>query len=229
MAQSHEWDKEYQNNRLVTGSNEPQNDFKRFYKYLRKIGTQTIDTLHVLDLGSGTGKNSIFLAERGATVTGLDISQTALSLAKKRAVEADVETTFIHQSFGEVYPFENNSFNLVLDVMSSNSLSEGERSVYLSEVDRVLSPGGHFFVRLLARDGDKHAETLIRTHPGTEPGTYRLPEVGIVERVLSEKEFRAYYEPLFTIVKLERKSGYMRVGKRLYKRQYWIGYLQKPL
>lgn len=227
MAQQHEWDQEYQKNLLVTGSAEPQNDFKRFYKYLKKTPDFDPEALTVLDLGSGTGKNSIFLAEHGATVTGLEISPTAIAIAHKRAQEADIKATFIHQSFGKKFPVTDSSQKLTLDIMSSNSLTEPERTLYLSEVERVLEPGGYFFIRLLALDGDKHAQILLRTHPGSEPGTYRLPEVGITERVLSEAEFREYYKN-FTIHKLERKSGYARVGDRLFKRQYWVGYLQKP-
>jgi SAM-dependent methyltransferase len=227
MAQSKEWNQEYLNNQLVTGSSEPQNDFKRFLKYLKKTVKLELDNLHVLDLGSGTGKNSNYLAEAGAKATGLEISKAAIKIANVRTLELGVAATFIEKSFGEDFPFPDQSFDLVLDIMSSNSLTESERQIYLSEVNRVLKPRGHFFVRLLALDGDKNAATLIRTQPGVEAGTYRLPKVGITERVLTEKEFRQYYEKDFTINKLERKSGYPRVDDRLFKRQYWVAYLQK--
>lgn len=227
MAQAKNWDREYTQNLLVTGGTEPQADFKRFLKYLRKEAGVSLNTLNVLDLGSGTGKNSIFLAEEGATVVGIEIAPTAVKIARSRAQEAKVTATFFEQSFGAHLPFPDTSFNLALDIMSSNALTESERAIYLSELRRVLTAGAYFFVRLLALDGDKHAATLLKIHPGHESGTYRLPEVGITERVLTEKEFRQYYEPTFTIHKLERKSGYARVGERLFKRQYWIGYLQK--
>lgn len=227
MAQAKEWDREYNKNLLVTGGSEPQNDFKRFLKYLKKEAKVDLSDLRVLDLGSGTGKNSIFLASEGAIATGIEISKTAIKIAKERAKEAGVTTTFIEQSFGTYLPFKNSAFDLALDIMSSNSLTESERTIYLSELDRVLASNSYFFVRLLALEGDKNAATLLKTHPGSEAGTYHLPEVGITERVLTEKEFRQYYEPLFHIHKLERKSGYAKVGDRLYKRQYWVGYLQK--
>jgi SAM-dependent methyltransferase len=227
MAQAKEWDREYNKNLLVTGGEEPQNDFKRYLKYLKKEVGIDLSTLSVIDLGSGTGKNSIYLASLGAKAAGLEISQTAVKTARARATEAGVTANFLEQSFGTTFPFPDNSFNLALDIMSSNSLNEQERAIYLSELNRVLVPDAFFFVRLLALTGDKHAAALLKTHPGAEAGTYRLPEVGITERVLSEKEFRQYYEQYFTIHKLERKSGYMRVGDRLFKRQYWLGYLQK--
>lgn len=228
MAQRNAWDKEYKDSKLVTRSEEPQNDFKRYCKFLKKDNGISFEGLRVLDLGCGTGKNSIFLAERGALCTGIEISPAALDLGRKRARENSLEVNFIESSFGEEFPFEDSSFDLVLDIMSSNSLTESEREIYLRETARVLKPGGHFFVRLLALDGDKNAQTLLKTHQGNEPGTYTLPEVGVTERVLTKNEFLSYYSPLFTILKLERKSGYAHVGDRLFKRNYWIAYLQKP-
>jgi SAM-dependent methyltransferase len=227
MAQHSEWENEYKHSKLVTQSEEPQNDFKRFYKFLKKDEGVSFEDLHVLDLGCGTGKNSIFLAERGAVCTGLEISKTALSLARERAKANGLTTTFLEKSFGDPFPFEDLSFDLALDIMSSNSLTEEERETYLKETSRVLKPGGYFFVRLLALDGDKNAQTLLKTHPGKEPGTYCLPEVGVTERVLTKQEFIDYYSPFFTIIKLDRKSGYTHVGNRLFKRNYWIGYLKK--
>jgi SAM-dependent methyltransferase len=226
MPQQNEWDREYKTNNLVTGSNEPQNDFKKFVKFLKKKCGVKTEELRVLDLGSGTGKNSIFLADRGAVATGLEISATAINIAKERGREEGVNAKFIQRSFGKEFPFEDNSFDLVLDIMSSNSLSESEREIYLKEVHRVLSPDGYFFVRLLALDGDKHAEHLLKTQPGKEKGTYKLPDVGITERVLSRAEFTEYYSPYFNITKLEKKSSYATVNKRIFKRQYWVGYLQ---
>lgn len=228
MPQAKNWDQEYQNNNLVTNSTEPQNDFKKFVKYLRKTEKVSVDGLNVLDLGSGTGKNSIFLGERGAQTTGLEISDTAIDLAKSRTAEAVLtDTKFIKQSFGEKFPFENDSFDLTLDIMSSNSLSESEREIYLSEVNRTLKPGGFFFVRLLALDGDKNAQRLLQDFPGNEPGTYVLPEVGITERVLTRDEFESYYSPFFNILKLEKNSSYVHMKDNLYKRNYWVAYLQK--
>lgn len=187
----------------------------------------SLDHLRVLDLGSGTGKNSLFLSENGAKTIGLEISKTAVDIARKRAKERDLASEFIERSFGEPFPFPDNSFDLVLDIMSSNSLNESERENYINETYRVLSSDGYFFVRLLALDGDRHAKTLLKNNPGKESGTYYLPEVGIVERVLSREEVIQYYSPFFEILKLEKKSGYAQVNKKVFKRQYWIVYLRK--
>jgi SAM-dependent methyltransferase len=48
----------------------------------------------VLDIGCGFGDNAVFLAKNGHTVTGLDISPTALITAERRAKDAGVDVKF---------------------------------------------------------------------------------------------------------------------------------------
>ena len=54
-----------------------------------------------------------------------------------------------------------------------------------------------------------------------------MPDIKLVERVFSRADFIKTYEPYFKILKLDKKSGYANVGGRLYKRNYWLAYMQK--
>jgi SAM-dependent methyltransferase len=227
MAQREVWENEYRNNQLITGNSEPREDLKRFLKWLRKEQKINITDKRILDLGSGTGRNANYLAGLGNSVVGLEISPTAASIAEKRAKELDLEVDYKLQSIGDKYPFQDSDFDLIIDVMSSNSLSEKERDVYLEEVYRVLKPDGFFFVRALSRDGDKNAKNLLKLNPGPERDTYIIKEMGLVERVFSESDFRTLYSPFFSILKLEKKSNYARFRGQNYKRNYWIAYMQR--
>ena len=227
MAQKAVWEREYRNPKLVSFGEEAQKDVRNFLSYLRKKQHLELSNLRVLDLGSGVGKNSLHLASLGNDVVGLEISETAVLLAKKRAEEEGVSVDYRVFNIGEEYPFPNESFDIVLDVMTSNSLSESERSVYVKEVHRVLKKGGYFFVRGLCKDGDKHAKALLSMSPGKEHDTYINTSMGLTERVFSEKDFKEYYGSYFSFLDLFKKENYVRFNNRVYKRKYWCAYMKK--
>lgn len=226
MSQSAAWEREYRSPQLVTKDDKPQKDALRFFKFLKKKGLEWDDAA-VLDLGCGTGRNANYLAGRGARVAGIDISPTAIDLAKARAKAAGVNTDYRVASIGAPYPFADATFDVVLDITSSNSLNEAERAIYLKETRRVLKPGGYLLVRALCKDGDKNARELLQLYPGTEHDTYVLPDLGVTERVFSREDFIAAYQPYFKILTLEKKATYTRFKGQSYQRRFWIGYLQK--
>ncbi|KKR21688.1 MAG: hypothetical protein UT50_C0005G0022 [Candidatus Moranbacteria bacterium GW2011_GWA2_39_41] len=227
MSQKNNWDKEYRNPLFITKGDKPQGDVLRFLKFFKKQTGHKIFNLRVLDLGCGTGRNSNYLATLGNTICGLEISPTALAIAQKRAQDLQVSVQYLEQSIGEKYPFADNSFNMILDVTSSNALNEKERKIYLQEMDRTLQSEGYLFVRALCRDGDKNAKKLIANFPGSEKDTYKMPRSGLVERVFSEQDFRATYGKFFKILHLSKKTGYTNFDGQPYKRNYWIAYLKK--
>ncbi len=229
MSQFKVWENEYRNPKLISNSNEPQLDFKHFVKWMRKTKHVSLDGLRVLDLGSGTGKNSLFLAERGSITTGIELSKTAVKMATERAREKDLTANFFEGDIGVKFPFADNSFDLIIDVVSSNSLTEIERANYLQESHRVLVPGGLMYVKALCKDGDKHSQNLIEKFPGQEKNTYILPEIGITERVFEKVEVEKIYSQYFQINKIESKTSYTEVAGKSYKRHFWLLYLQKGM
>jgi SAM-dependent methyltransferase len=221
------WECEYQNPQLVTKGEKPQKDTLRFLRFLKKEEKVELCGLRVLDLGCGAGRNSNYLAGLGNNVSGFEISRTALSLAKSRAKDAGVEVDYLLQNMGERYPFEKETFDILLDVTSSNSLNEKERVGYLSETFRVLKNNGYFFVRALRKDGDKNAKELLKKFPGVEVDTYINKDMGLIERVWGEEDFKNTYSKYFQIIHLEKKTSYTRFKNQSYKRNLWLAYLKK--
>lgn len=226
MAQKKFWEKEYINNKLVTKSDKPQKDFLNFLKFLRKQKIK-VTNFKILDLGCGVGKNSNYLSSLENSVFGLDISETAINEAKQRAKQLNLNTTYKVWDIGKNYPFEKDYFDLVIDVISSNSLNEEERKIYINEVARVLKTNGYFFVRALCKDGDKNAKNLIKLFPGNEKNSYIMKDLGLTEKVFEEKEIIDFYSKFFKILKLTKKSAYTKYNNQSYKRNYWLLYLQK--
>jgi SAM-dependent methyltransferase len=227
MPQSTPWEKEYQNPKLITMDDKPQKSALAFFKFLKNGEEVKLEGLNILDLGSGTGRNANYLAELGNTVIGFEISPTALSIAKNRSADFGLKIDYRLQDIGSIYPLQDASQDIVLDITSSNALNETERDIYLTEVHRVLKPGGHLFVRTLCLDGDKNVKNLIKQYPGKEKDTYVNQYMKLIERVFSRDDFVSLYSKYFEIQKLEKTTSYTKFNGKSYRRNFWIGYLKK--
>lgn len=233
MSQQDAWEREYKAQQLLSPSNVPHADVMRFVRWLkkerRKEGARLeLEGLRVLDLGSGTGRNSYYFAGEGSVVTGFEFSPTALEMAKETARKEGLDITYKLQDIGKPFPLPDGSIDIALDVTSSNSLSDAQRETYLRELNRVLVPSGYLFLRALSLEGDAHARELVKRYPGPDPDTYVHPDLKIIEKVFTRESLKAAYEPYFAIDKIDRVQHYATVAGRTYKRSYWICYLQKP-
>ena len=90
-----------------------------------------------LDIASGEGRNSIFLASHGFAVTGLDISDVGIAKAGRLAYEAGVTVDFRRVDL-EGYCFAE-SYDLIINF---NFLLRD----LLARAYEALSPGGIFIV-----------------------------------------------------------------------------------
>jgi SAM-dependent methyltransferase len=232
MDQQDAWDKEYKAQQLLSPSNVPHAEVMRFVKWLKKErkkqGTMLdLEEVRLLDLGSGTGRNSYYFADEGAHAIGFEFSPTAVAMAKDTAVKNGLSIEYRLQDIGNVFPIPDASVNLILDVTSSNSLSDAGRAVYLQEIQRVLEPGGYMFLRALSLEGDTNAKELVKRFPGPDPDTYIHPDLGITEKVFTRESLIATYSPYLEIKEFKRVEHYATVAGRKYKRSYWVAYMQK--
>mgnify|MGYP001016257278 FL=1 len=220
------WESEYRNPQFITLSTEPINAVREFVKWLRRKQKVDMTDFVVFDAGCGNGKHSKYLVENFCeSGIGYDISQTAIRQANE--LKGDLQIEYFVKSIGAPFDIDNESVDLVIDATSSHALKVQERGKFLSEISRVLKPGGYMFLRTLALDGDANAKNLIKQFPGTEPNTYVLPGTDMTERVFSKSDLESDYAENFTILNIEKTTGYQKWGNQSYKRNYWIVYLQK--
>lgn len=97
--------------------------------------------LNLLDVGCGVGLMHGDLAPCFKTVTGIDISLESVEIAKLK----NPNVTYLSYS-GERLPFQSDSVDAVLLVCTLHHVPPSQWGEFLSEIFRVLVPGGYFFV-----------------------------------------------------------------------------------
>jgi malonyl-CoA O-methyltransferase len=94
--------------------------------------------LHVLDLGCGTGRHALWLAEAGATVTAIDFSEGMLEQA--RAKPGADAVRFLAHDLAQPLPFPAATFDLVVSGLVLEHLPDLDP--FFGEAHRVLRTGG---------------------------------------------------------------------------------------
>jgi len=92
----------------------------------------------MLDVATGSGNVAIPAAQRGARVTGLDLTPKLLDAARRRAAEAGVEVQWI-EGDAEQLPFEDRSFDVVTSCFGVIFAPRHEHAA--GELTRVARPG----------------------------------------------------------------------------------------
>ncbi len=94
----------------------------------------------VLEIGCGIGTDLVRFARGGARVTGIDLSDTAIGLARQNFALHGVEAALLEVGNGEALPFADGSFDVVYGHGVLQYTADAARLV--REAHRVLTPGG---------------------------------------------------------------------------------------
>ena len=146
-----------------------------------------------LDLGCGTGVVTVALARRGFQVTGIDHSAEMLAIAERKLADVGLEAVL---ETGDVRAlrFGDGEFDCVTVQGLLHHLEEPARC--LSELSRVLRPGGFFYVSEPCRD-----ETAVKRVLHSIWRLLRRPapagtDVESVEEPVSAHELRSTLDEL---------------------------------
>jgi len=145
----------------------------------------------VLEVAPGPGYFAIELAKLGNyQITGLDISETFVGIARANAAKAGVRVDFRHGNASNM-PFANESFNFLLCRAAFKNFSEPQRA--LEEMHRVLRPGGQALIIDLRADASQTSinKAVNDMHLGTvnEILTKLAFRFMLLKRAYTKREF----------------------------------------
>ena len=112
--------------------------------------------MSLLDAGCGGGRNLVYFLRNGFKVYGVDQSATAIVQAKSLATELlnDIESDQFRVENVDRMSFSNETFDVVLSSAVLHFANDEEHwQAMVSEMWRVLKPGGIFFARLASTVG----------------------------------------------------------------------------
>lgn len=177
--------------------------FRRFVAPLVAEAVRGCSNAAILDSGCGTGHNLHWLRKHGRAF-GIDLTASGLAYAHQNGERA------VAQASAAALPFPNDSFDLVTSFDVIYSLSDELEAAALSEMFRVVRPGGHIVVNVAA------IALLTGNHSVLSGEKRRYSRAGLVRRLLAAGfEIRrisytnATIMPALTAVRLlQRLSGH---------------------
>ena len=105
-------------------------------------GNDRLPPAKSLDLGCGTGTNTIYLAQHGWEATGVDFVPRAIKAAQRKAAAAGVSPRLM---VGDVTRLTElgigSGFSLLLDLGCFHSIPDSGRDAYVKGVTEVAAPG----------------------------------------------------------------------------------------
>lgn len=201
--QKQEWDNSYLNrDNFVFYPNE---EVIRFLsKYIRKrIGFNEFKDIvsftpppKVLDIGCGIGRHVILCQEMGLDAYGIDLSEYAVKIGQNWLSDKKIHNYQEKIIQGDIrqLPFSNSFFDYALShgVLDSMSFDVAQSSV--SELARVLVPGGLFYCDLISGDDSSHSREYCEEDIVTDSHEY-----GTVQSYFNFTKIHKLFDEFFKI------------------------------
>ena len=134
------------------------------YSFQRKFPNEDVirfanqylkESSNILDIGSGTGRNAIFLINQNHKVDCLDFSDVALNLLKKIYKKKNISNS--NKVINDNIPTMNkisSKYDAVIDCFTSYSLILEDFKSYIKNVSLKLKKGGVFHLQILSKNSD---------------------------------------------------------------------------
>ncbi len=199
-----------------------------FLEFLQK---QSQSGLIGLEMGCGKGRNVISLAKEDviAKMYGFDFSDVAIIEAERRAGEEKIsgKVQFDVADATETWKYASGFFDFGIDCFASTDIEIPDgRECPVSEMRRVLKPGGYFLAYVMSTDDEYHRMMTAKS-PADEANAFYNEGNGKFEKSFSEQELDAMYKDfkLIESKRVEKTAEFF--GKSYRCRHHWRIYQKR--
>ncbi|MDP4237873.1 MAG: class I SAM-dependent methyltransferase [Bacteroidota bacterium] len=155
-----------------------------------------------IDMGCGAGNQAVYFAGLGFDVTGVDISPTAIQMARENALKKGVTCHFrIANILGDLKEMTE-AFDFAYDWEVLHHVFPEKRKQYVENVYSILHPGGKYLSVCFSEKDTQFSGS----------GKYRETRLGTTLYLSSEEELRDLFDSCFNIkelktIEISGKSG----------------------
>ena len=136
-------------------------------------GFEEADAVDLLELGAGQGRDTLYLAAAGFSVTALDYTETSFRTIGTKAAEQGASVVCVRHDVRGSLPFPDGSFDVCYShMLFCMALTTGQLEALAAEVRRVLRPGGLVTYTARTTDDAHHGTGIYRGDDMYEHGGF---------------------------------------------------------
>ncbi len=177
MTDGAKWNQRYASGDLPWDTGKPSTELQRV------VAQQRIAPCRALDLGCGTGSNTIWLAQKGFEAMGIDIAPLAVTQACQRARAAGVSAQFQVADILHPPNFDQ-PFQFFFDRGCYHAVRRADPTAYAPAIVRLLAPGAVGLI-LAGNACESHDDG-----PPVVSEEQLRSELGATFRIVELREFR---------------------------------------
>ncbi|MGI9245110.1 MAG: bifunctional 2-polyprenyl-6-hydroxyphenol methylase/3-demethylubiquinol 3-O-methyltransferase UbiG [Steroidobacteraceae bacterium] len=126
-------------------------------QYVERSGT--LAGRAVLDVGCGGGLLAEAMARKGARVTGIDMAEDLVQVARLHALDAGVEVTYLYQAAEQHAELHAGAYDIVTCMEMLEHVPDP--AAVIAALAQLVRPGGHVFVSTLNRTLKSYALAVV--------------------------------------------------------------------
>ena len=188
---------------------EPHEKIVDLVKLFRKDGVKKI-----LDLGCGSGRHIVALSKKGFDIHGMDYSKTGLKETREWLKREGLKAKLKEADCYKKFPYKDDFFDAVISTQVIHHGLIGDIQLCISEIERVLKPGGYIFITVPKTKKNKYRSKVKMIAPRTFVALNGHEKEGAPHYLFNKELLRKYFSN-FEILELsiDKNKHYYILGK----------------